>query len=321
MGLKRKASFSSSSSSSSPFPDHFQFQSISQPDSYPYLVTSLSGPSTSKPHPFPHPDTLPNYLHSRTRKRHRDNRPDEGTVHQNTLEKLYAAQQRSSSLAPAYSEATFSSQSIQHNHTTSRTNGNGKKQQSLDSFFKSTNPATISKHNSSPPSTLSHTTSTPPIDLNSILSDVEECEDCFAPLLPFGLLVHAATLSYATARTRTRTSTSTSHPHSGAAAAAGADAEMMDVDPPNSSAALTIGPLDYSGFLCAACDRLICDVCAVLRCERTCLECFHCGRSSVTRRNAAGAGPKSSASARSRAGAAHGGRGEGKQWVGGIGWI
>jgi hypothetical protein len=40
-----------------------------------------------------YPTSTAQYLHGRTRKRFRDNRPDENTMHEQTLEKLYQAQQ------------------------------------------------------------------------------------------------------------------------------------------------------------------------------------------------------------------------------------
>ncbi|MCJ1257375.1 hypothetical protein MMC24_005200 [Lignoscripta atroalba] len=41
-------------------------------------------------------ETTPHHLHSRTRKRFRDSRPDENTIHQNTYQKLFSAQRAQS---------------------------------------------------------------------------------------------------------------------------------------------------------------------------------------------------------------------------------
>ncbi|MCJ1484412.1 hypothetical protein MMC06_004583 [Schaereria dolodes] len=38
------------------------------------------------------PEVIPDHIHGRTRKRFRDNRPDENTIHQNTYDRLFAAQ-------------------------------------------------------------------------------------------------------------------------------------------------------------------------------------------------------------------------------------
>ncbi|RAL68316.1 hypothetical protein DID88_007046 [Monilinia fructigena] len=61
----------------------------------------------------------PSLLSSRTRKRHRDNRPNEETVHQHTLSLLYSAQQPSnintSCMAPPSPSCYLSS----YNNTTS----------------------------------------------------------------------------------------------------------------------------------------------------------------------------------------------------------
>ncbi|EXJ81314.1 hypothetical protein A1O3_07604 [Capronia epimyces CBS 606.96] len=97
MGLKRKASALEDFDTTS----HLE----------PYLIgpatpslTGLSSPSSASttrstaedahphhPYNFWRVDSVP-YLNCRTRKRHRDGRPDEEAIHENTLKKLYTAQ-------------------------------------------------------------------------------------------------------------------------------------------------------------------------------------------------------------------------------------
>src|SRR2546423_956315 len=115
MGLKRKASFSlppaSSVSATSPIRDlSSPFQAVKAQGNHPSSV-SLGWPYT-EPHSSPAnklSDAVPIYFNSRTRKRFRDSRPDEETIHQNTLSKLFSAQrqhQNSSEPAPATSGHT-----------------------------------------------------------------------------------------------------------------------------------------------------------------------------------------------------------------------
>ncbi|GAD92505.1 conserved hypothetical protein [Paecilomyces variotii No. 5] len=72
MGLKRKASFTAS------------------PDATPVL-----------PGAIPTPDETSRYLPSRTRKRFRDNRPDEQTIYAQTLRWLFSAAQKPTPALPA----------------------------------------------------------------------------------------------------------------------------------------------------------------------------------------------------------------------------
>ena len=102
MGLKRKASFLSSptsSSSSSPRPTSFSPESqlnwpTDQPEQYNSFHTQTTWQTSSTGITR---ECQPSWLSSRTRKRFRDNRPDADTIHQHTLQKLFAAQRSSHS--------------------------------------------------------------------------------------------------------------------------------------------------------------------------------------------------------------------------------
>ncbi|OAL31647.1 hypothetical protein AYO20_08190 [Fonsecaea nubica] len=54
-------------------------------------TSTISSNSDANPYDFLRVKAVP-YLNSRTRKRYRDDRPDEETIHENTLKKLYEAQ-------------------------------------------------------------------------------------------------------------------------------------------------------------------------------------------------------------------------------------
>lgn len=111
MGQKRKASdplspFSSSSPTSLTSLSHSNFdppQPFSSQSQSPYNHNLIQGWASPEPYPpsgilnsshYSSSDNNNNahHLNSRTRKRFRDNRPDEETIHQATLSKLYAAQ-------------------------------------------------------------------------------------------------------------------------------------------------------------------------------------------------------------------------------------
>ncbi|KAL3418088.1 orf21 protein, partial [Phlyctema vagabunda] len=81
MQLKRKRSDSEISTSSS---------LLSSPPSASSYGMAIDSVPSQQPHLFS----------ARTRKRHRDNRPDENTIHLNTLSMLYSAQQQPSSARP-----------------------------------------------------------------------------------------------------------------------------------------------------------------------------------------------------------------------------
>jgi hypothetical protein len=100
MGLKRKASVLEDA-----VYDHHEQRSPSAPSltysSSPTSTNTLSSPAHNFHHDSVHAPydlwqiqavPLPYYLNSRTRKRHRDDRPEEDIVHEHTLKKLYDAQ-------------------------------------------------------------------------------------------------------------------------------------------------------------------------------------------------------------------------------------
>src|SRR5437763_359828 len=210
MRLKRKASFSlspsSSASTSSPRRDQSSpFQPLKLPDNHPFPGTNgwpLTEPCPPSATAFP--DGLPSYFNSRTRKRFRDGRPDEETIHQNTLSRLFSAQRErqnileagpvmsghgrdtfvpSSSSANSGPEtcAAFSSgpaQSRQHERSTA--------QRSLDGFFNANGGRRTSQSSSAgstaptqPLWQVAHAPTNGALTPFSILT----CEDCYAPLL------------------------------------------------------------------------------------------------------------------------------------------
>jgi hypothetical protein len=296
MGLKRKASFSlsppSSASAISPSRDQSSpFQPLRAPDNHPYSVTnawSIAEPCSSPAVMLS--DTAPSYFNSRTRKRFRDSRPDEETIHQNTLNKLFSAQrqhQSNSEAGPSTNghafghdrEASESSLSSAHfrlescaslisGPTQLKQHEKSKSQRSLDGFFsasgsRKTSQSSLADSNTtfSPPAPpLWNATYTP---ANSALepASILTCEDCYAPLL--------------TANSRNAV-----------------DVEMMDVEGP-----MIESEID-DGWECELCRKRVCDTCAVRRESRVCLECANPGHG---RYDALEIGEK--------------------RWVGGIGWM
>ena len=97
MGIKRKASFTSSAS-----PDSIASwnKSISSPSHTPrplpshFLQADYGSTDWASPEPYyaagMSQEPVRHHMNTRTRKRFRDGRPDEETIHQNTLAKLYA---------------------------------------------------------------------------------------------------------------------------------------------------------------------------------------------------------------------------------------
>jgi hypothetical protein len=296
MGLKRKASFSLSPSSStsaiSPRRDQCSpFQPLRPPDNHP--CSALNGWSYAEPFSTPAAtpsDGAPSYFNSRTRKRFRDSRPDEQTIHQNTLSKLFSAQRQLQSTLEAGPvinghalghgrEASGSSSSSAHFHLEScagllsgpfqlKQHERPKAQRSLDGFFsangsRKTSQSSVadSNHTFSPPAPpLWHSTQTPAkggLELASILT----CEDCYVPLL--------------TATSRNAV-----------------DVDMMDVEGPLIECEVE------DGWECERCRKRVCDTCAVRRESRICLECANPGHG---RHDSVEIGEK--------------------RWVGGIGWM
>lgn len=296
MGLKRKASFSLSPSSYSAGP------SPSRDQDSPFLplqTASNHTPSILNDSPYvTEPSTptfserTPTHANSRTRKRFRDGRPDEETIHQNTLSKLYAAQKQVQGFSdtapanneqvhgyttdPAFAASSPSSAHFRHEASASLVAGPAQMipttkprgQRSLDYFLTGSggtpNSQSKTAHSSptyNPPAPpLWHGTNIPPRSpLNS--ASIMTCEDCYAPLL---------TATYRSA----------------------VDTEMMDVDGP-----LIECEIDDS-WECGRCRKRVCDTCAVRREARICLECANPGHGFY---NAIEIGEK--------------------RWVGGIGWM
>jgi hypothetical protein len=298
MGLKRKASFSLSPSSStsaiSPSRDQpSPFQPLRPPDNHPYSV--MNGWSYAEPFSSPAAtlsDGAPSYFNSRTRKRFRDSRPDEGTIHQNTLSKLFSAQRQhhntlevgpvTNGHALGHSrEASGPSSSSSSAHIRLESyaglisgplhlkqHERSKAQRSLDGFFgangsRKTSQSNVpdSNHTFSPPAPpLWHSTQTPAKGASELAS-ILTCEDCYAPLL--------------TATSRNAV-----------------DVDMTDIEGPLIECEVE------DGWECERCRKRVCDTCAVRRESRICLECANPGH-----------GRYDSVEVLE------------KRWVGGIGWM
>ena len=297
MGLKRKASFSMSPSSSistiSPRRDHNSlFESSGPPDNHLSSITNggLCSPHYSSP-PTMLSETGPSYFNSRTRKRFRDSRPDEETIHQNTLSKLFSAQKQHQNppeaAAPATNGHAFghdrrapvstpssahfrleSSASLLSGPPQLKQQEKSKAQRSLDGFFspsgsRKTSQSSPTDSNTTffpPAPPLWHTTHTPVSDAMDAAS-ILTCEDCYAPLLT----------------TASRNAV---------------DVDMMDVEGPVIDCEID------DGWECERCRKRVCDTCAVRRDSRFCLECANPGHG---RYDALEIGEK--------------------RWVGGIGWM
>ncbi len=249
----------------------------------------------------PTPDTNANHLNSRTRKRFRDNRPDESTIHQNTLSKLYSAQRRASKTdspdnampllpsSPTPSRprlASLASSSSATNTTPTSQQQRQKSQASLHAFFGGSGgggggggevwPAQYLLADN--PQSNSHPSAT-----------LATCEDCAAPLLH-----HATSVAL--------------------------DTEMMDLDTdlrPSVISSSSGGGGDGEGdaYSCAQCGKRVCDTCAVRGDWRMCLECANPG-------SGYGRGGMGGVSCGVEAGQGGGGGGAvEKRWVGGIGWL
>lgn len=305
MGHKRKASNSPSphpiSSPShhhpnAPQPFHSQVHSTSNP---PHL--------TGWPSPEPYVSSgilnlnahssIDNHLNSRTRKRLRDSRPDEETIHQNTLSRLYAAQQRHEQRSeqpdhgtpftpsPTPSRASLARAESTTSTTSSRTQQKEKAQASLHTFFGGGHSgSTVYIPSQDPRASTPTATSTPPA--------IPQCEDCSAPLLLPSPPNENSTVG---------------------------DSEMMDID-----AEIDLGTSsdDGSAYSCANCSKRVCDTCAVRGDRRVCLECANPGNGHGNA-YAYGHGYNSGGSCGMEAGPmyGYGERGEQKRWVGGIGWM
>ncbi|KAF7923605.1 hypothetical protein EAE99_006864 [Botrytis elliptica] len=119
----------------------------------------------------------PNLFSSRTRKRHRDNRPNEDTVHQHTLSLLYSAQQPSNintNCMPPPSPSAISPHTIIPNPP-----NNAPHQASLHSFWQLPSNRQISP---SSDSSYTSSTSVSPKTITHPHLIPTNCEDCDASL-------------------------------------------------------------------------------------------------------------------------------------------
>jgi hypothetical protein len=314
MGRKRKASDSLSpcpvsSSPSITSPAHHNFHT---PQPFPSQIhsnlnrTSRSGWSSLEPcsasgilHSSAYSSidvNTPAHLNSRTRKRLRDNRPDEETIYQTTLSKLYAAQKHDAqpenqdhptppAPSPTPSQASLTNLDSTTSITNSTTQQKEKGQASLHAFFGTGQPT--SKHQNStfrPPGQDPQSSTAP------ALIPTASCEDCSAPLLsqPIGDVM--------------------------------ADTEMMDID-----FDARTSPEEDDPFHCAICSKRACDTCAVRGDRRICLECANLGNGYAGQGYSYYNGVGMGGSCGMEAGVLYR-PGVGmdlveKRWVGGIGWV
>lgn len=314
MGHKRKVSdplspFSVSSMLSTTSPSHYNTnasQVFSTAHSHPTSTPlALSGWGSSESPAASSKLNLnsPHQVYCRTRKRFRDNRPDEETIHQTTLSKLYAAQRherkpeyRDHSIpltaSPTPSRPTMA---ITSSSTSNTTQPKPKSQLSLHAFFGSSGSGDGGQ-------TRSTALPEPNPGSDQQSGATARCEDCSAPLFLLPSLDQHITTT---------------------------DTEMMDVD---IDAAIAVADFSTcsdqgSAYACAYCSRRVCDICAVRGDQRICLECANPGNGDAyakdhgcVRLNRMGQ------SCGTEVGSVHGygygrGGGEEKRWVGGIGWM
>lgn len=222
MGHKRKVSDSLSpfSNSSPAGPSHDNIKTPQPFHSHASNHTPYTRSTSAELHAHNSPsqpatETNPsNHLNSRTRKRFRDNRPDEATIHQTTLSKLYAAQSRQeeadltenhnpNNSPPLNSSPSPSRSSSQHSAShSSQQRGKAHQQPSIHAFFgggeegggggggragegesSRTAAATSAAHSSIHTPTTSYTTSsTTTTTTAAAAAPLPYCEDCFRPL-------------------------------------------------------------------------------------------------------------------------------------------
>ncbi|MCJ1440350.1 MAG: hypothetical protein MMC23_000833 [Stictis urceolatum] len=117
------------------------------------------------------------HLHSRTRKRFRDNRPDETSIHESTLSKLFLAQRPSHAPTPSPIPSTIPRPSSMSSTTSARS-----QQASLHSFWAIPHrPTTSPSTNFTPPAfaSLNHTADLANFGGSfSALENRRKCEDC-----------------------------------------------------------------------------------------------------------------------------------------------
>lgn len=298
MGLKRKLSFEDSASLSPPsstpatsIPSSSQGSSAQDPAQQDRQGTRAPSLNTWNIAGAP-------FFNSRTRKRFRDNRPSEETIHERTLQKLYSAQKTlhqgvvspETNATPQLASHVISPDTPRH----PRYHANAqlisgppvrieitpeRNQRSIDAFFSGSRPGserTSSSSTSVPqttaalqpplPSSLYQPNETAPSLVHPhprTLPSVLTCEDCYSPLL--------------TKQSREPV-----------------DAEMLDVD----MLADMLDPEIDEGWQCTICAKRVCDTCAVRGDYRVCLECAVPGGGRYDEREL-----------------------KQKRWVGGIGWM
>lgn len=150
MAFKRKRSDSEtspSSSSTATFPSR-------DPSSSPCPDISMLDDASFAGQPIYRPENVPSHLNSRTRKRFRDNRPDESKIHATTYQRLFSAAR-----SPPLTEHSTPTQTV---HTPPSP---PERQSSLHSFW---------------PISSSTPTVSEPITIEPSLTIT--CEDCEAPL-------------------------------------------------------------------------------------------------------------------------------------------
>ena len=293
MGLKRKLSFEDSASLSPPSSTPATSLPSSQESSAQTQMYQATTDTRSLPLNAWNIAGAP-YFNSRTRKRFRDNRPSEETIHERTLQKLYSAQKHLSQGVqsddtrqttshvvspdtPRHPRYHASAQMI--SGPPARVDlGLERNQRSINTFFSGSRSSSEGTTSSSGPyataalqAPLPASTYQPDETAPSLISphpptllSILTCEDCYAPLLT---------------------------QQSGEAI----DAEMLDVD----GLASAVDPEVDGGWQCAVCAKRVCDTCAVRGDYRVCLECA-----------VPGGGGRYEERELSQ-----------KRWVGGIGWM
>ncbi|ERF75919.1 hypothetical protein EPUS_01285 [Endocarpon pusillum Z07020] len=288
MGHKRKASDSLSPHQSHPITNHTPPAGWNSPASY--FSNNLNS--------------------SRTRKRLRDGRPDEETIHQNTLSKLYAAQQQRNEQSDAHQDhsipftpsPTPSRTLPRTESTTSATNTiphhREKAQASLYAFFGGGHNQSVPQIPGPDPQS-SHATTLP-----SVATATPQCEDCSAPLFPLSAYPNDVTT-------------------------VAGDTEMMDIDATAVGYGISSSSDEGIAYSCVNCGKRVCDTCAVRGDWRVCLECANPGNGSRFSQGygsgygySSGSGGSCGAEAgnMSAQGAGASRMGD-KRWVGGIGWL
>ena len=248
MGIKRKASFDGSA-----WPP-------SSPASSLLASTAASTPSTaasSVDQPFDLWKASPFHLSSRTRKRYRDGRPDEETIHRNTLDKLFEAQKHVSAES---TQVPYTTESVQPETRNATVNGHDtnqpecpkeRNQSSLDAFLGIRKPWAVNaawppKQQIEAPSHFKQQPLFPqyPVtqDFHSCLQSSFTCEDCSAALVT---------------------------PIAGCLT----DVDIMEVEGTHHSDADFARPWE-----CSACAKHVCNTCAMQADQRFCLECALPGR-------------------------------------------